>query len=260
MRSDRTLLIKPSETRKSASARLAVDGNRFLLILASLVVLASTILYVLTDTARYYLTYAFGGDDLAYIANTAIFAAINFLLTLFFVLPLGFGLLVIAARIHKGESAVVGDVLYAFTDQKNYKRVLRFSWGTLWKLALFFAVADLSTRALTWEYSFGTLLLQVLLIGAEAFLFLLLCARRFFVPFLMCAEDCSYQDAVRTSKQMAGRYRSCAIRYVLDYLPWLLLSFVTIGMLFFADTLPRMLISYFELGQSNYEMITRSEE
>ena len=59
---------------------------------------------------------------------------------------------------------------------------------------------------------------------------------------------------------MTGRYRSCAIRYVLDYLPWLLLSFVTIGMLFFADTLPRMLISYFELGQSNYEMITRSEE
>ena len=253
-------MIKPSNARKNASALLADGGNRFLLILASLVVLASTILYVFTDTARYYLTYAFGGDDSAYIANAVIFTAINFLLTLFFVLPIGYGLLFIAAQIHKGDSAVVGDVLFALADKENYKRVLRLSFGALWKLAAFLAVVHLTTRVLTWEYSFGTLLLQVLLIGAEAFLFLLLCSRRFFVPFLMLGRGCSYRDAVRTSKAMARHDYLGAMRYVFDYLPWLLLSFVTIGILFFADTLPRMLISYFEYSQSNYEMITRSEE
>lgn len=253
-------MIKPSTARRNASSLLANDGNRFLLILASLVVLASTILYVLTDTARYYLTYAFGGDHSAYITNAVIFTALNFLLTLFFILPIGFGLLVIAARIHRGESAVVGDVLFALADKENYKRVLRLSFGALWKLAAFLAVVHLTTRALTWEYSFGTLLLQVLLIGAEAFLFLLLCSRRFFVPFWMLGKGCSYRDAVRMSRAMAKRDHLGATRYVLDYLPWLLLSFLTIGILFFADTLPRMLTSYFEYSQSNYEMITRSEE
>lgn len=253
-------LPRPSQARREAGHRLAVGGNRLLLILAALVLLAACMLYVVADMAGYYLTVAIGrGAEEANAIGEAARVVVACLLTLFFILPLVYGLLHITAQITEDKNPVLIDVLYAFTGPREYWRALQFSLGVVWRLAIFFAITDMTAQAM-WGRSIGMSLLCVPVLAAEVMAFLWLSSGYFFVPFLMTARGMSCMDAVRASRRAARHYRSCTLRYLCDYLPWLLVSFFTIGVLFFADTLPRMLVSYFAHCDSTYEMIIQSEE
>ena len=53
---------------------------------------------------------------------------------------------------------------------------------------------------------------------------------------------------------------SVGARYWIGFFPWIVLSFLTVGILLLADTLPRMLIAYFRLCRKLNELTTQSEE
>jgi hypothetical protein len=239
-----------------------------LLILASFVVLSSLILFVVSEQALRELVSLAGADTnrsayLFYGARILIWG----LLCLLFFMPLGYSLLYLAAGITSGRESALIDVLYAFGGRREYHRAFRLGFGVMWKIAILLAVVKGTQYAfaelaywMRWQESFGMTALFILTLTLELFLFFCLCERRFFVPFFMVYRGLSHKDAVAMSKKMTGCCHLSAVRYTLDYLPWILLSFFTVGVLFFADTLPRMLVSYFDFCQSTYEMIIQSEE
>lgn len=263
MKSEQKHFPKPSEARQCAGGVLATNGNRMLLILSSLAVLACGMLYVMIDTANYYFTFVlFGQSPFLNGLCLCFFVLVVLSVTLFFTIPLVYGLFFIAADVIAGKNPVVSDVLRAFSDRETYLYVLRFAFESLWRLALavgavwgtFVWAQDRSVQSVGWAF------LGALLIAVEIAIYLAWISRRFFMPYLMASEQMPYAEASRRSAEMARENRRCMIRCLLDYLPWLLLSFLTVGILFFADVLPRMLISYSHISQSTHEMIIRSEE
>ena len=261
MRKDQKYVPKAADMRRAAGEVLATDGNRLRLILASLVLLAGGMLYVMLDMARYYLVYAVGGASVwADRIGTLCATVIALLPTCFFLLPLAYGLLTVAHKANRSENAVLGNVLDAFSDRAVYKRVLPVSWATLWRISLCALAVWLTFAWARESASVGIAFLGAALIALEVVLLVLLTAKRFFVPYLVVGLGYSYRDAVGISRRMAEQNPRCAQSYLFDYLPRLLLSFLTLGVLFFADTLPRMLVSYCKLSQETREMIIRSEE
>ena len=93
---ERQKFPEASEARRAAGFRLSVNGNRLLLVLGLLTVLPSVMLYILLESTIVYVTSI--GDTVAtdhtqYLLGEGIYIVAALLLTIFFVLPLLYGLL-----------------------------------------------------------------------------------------------------------------------------------------------------------------------
>ena len=254
-----------SEARRDAGRTLSVKGNRLLLSLGVLTLLPSVMLYILLESTIACVVSIgepIATDHTAFLWGNGLYYLAALLLTLFFVMPLWMGLLALASKVEAGESAVLADVLDSFTSLRSYRRALRFSWGSLPRL-LCICVVVVLTYQFAQNYagaSFLSALGMALLIALEVVLGFAFCAKDFFAAYLLYRTTLSPREARRQSRKLTRRSRGIAYRYAVDSLQGLLLSVITLGTVLVADTLPRMLVSYFTLCHNTNEMIIQSEE
>ncbi|MBE6633656.1 MAG: hypothetical protein E7620_04845 [Ruminococcaceae bacterium] len=176
------------------------------------------------------------------------------LLIVLFALPLWVGALSMASRAESGEEIVLAEVFDGFSGGKRYRTSLAISWSVYWRVGIlavgirFLALVILGER--------GGLARGILLIIALAlfgFLWSALAFRGFFGVYACLRPSPSV-------RKMLPYARSLAWGYLLAYLPRLLLSLLTFGVLLLADTLPSMLVAYFRLCRKLNEKTTQSEE
>ncbi len=182
-------------------------------------------------------------------------AALIFCLTVFFTLPLLFGLFHMASEMEQGRAVLLQDVLWAFTSGSAYRRALRASVPALWRILLLCVMEVAAARlvfSLRGDRGMLLALWTALIIGVFA-LWYAIAARGFLRAYVILREP-------NLPERMQPYARSLAFHYGLGTLPWLVLSLFTLGILFLADVLPRMLIAYVRLCNNLNEITTRSEE
>ena len=269
MKRSRQFYPDASRQRRRAGAYLGVSGNRLLLSLSSIVLLSVVMIYVM-------LYYAFAGiseyllsmgdvqfDHTGYV--TAYFAFfvylwLTLLLTLFLTFPLFCGLFYMASRIVSGRETALVDLFHSFSSGALYWRAIRLTFRSFLRiLILSHAIV------LTYEYAIaasagrvGLVLVGAFVILCEIALTLLLSTRDFFRIYVAYTYPSMPIDALnRMVRDMAKTCKRAPYRFAVDFLPWLLLSFATAGILLIADTLPRLSLSYFlycgEMEQRNYQ-------
>ena len=232
---------------------LAENSNRLTLILALMVAACPLMLYLsVLSVFRLAVFPLFSEREFL---GTLIAACTLLALSLFMTLPLWTGLLWMAKNMEADEETSLTEIFYGFSNRKNYGRALKLSWSVLWRLSVLIGLEWVATLFIANVFdgaAFGSLLgipLYLVIFGAWFFL----AVRSFLLPyFAWKAPD----DAPR----MCPYARSVGIRYCLGFLPWIVLSLMTFGILLLADTLPRMLIAYFRLCKKLNEFTTQSEE
>lgn len=272
LRQDEKRIPDVSRIRREAGGYLAMRSNRMLLILATVTVLSSVLLYValhgvysaimMLATPNEMLVV----DHTAYITGQIIYAVYIiaiWLLTLLVTVPLFFGLFYMAMQIVTGKEIVFLDVFHSFSSASAYRRAVRLSVSMLWRATLTLLIAIWTFRAAI-ALSGGSVaiaLLGAVFIVLEIVVALLLSAKYFYAVYLVYTdESVSVAQAREKSCVITEQDRSAPIRYTVDYLPWLILSVLTAGILLIADTLPRMLVSYFRFAEATFDRFNQSEE
>ena len=237
------------------------------MILATLVALFSIIPYILlgmlySNIIPYLPIPGEWDAEFVLVLLDSVFLVLIWLLIWLFVLPLFYGLFYMGSLIAREEDVVLADIFHSFSAFANYRRALTLGFFMLLRATAAFAVFYLTYYAFIFA-SGGNLL--ILLIGApiiliEVVLALILSAGGFYTVFLVYTETISVRAARKQSKKITRMCRKGAYSYVIDYLLWLVLSFVTAGIFLIIDTLPRMLISYFRFSEAIQKRLNQSEE
>ena len=254
MTNKQTVLPEVRSVRAEAGEILAQNGNRLLLIEAILLCLTVTVLYVTLDTAFITgvlpLSEQLGGGDVWYVALLPLLAyglAVG-LVTILFTLPLIIGLFGLAAAMERGEEVALPDLFRPFSAMSRYFSAVRLSFGFFWRIGLT-VLAVSATYQLTDRFGEGRIkaaLLCAFFIFLEIAAALLLCVRRFSVLFFTWSrQNLSLRQSRRCAAGFCKFAYSAGLRYLLGFLPWIVLSLLTFGILLLADTLPRMLVGYF---------------
>lgn len=229
---------------------LARDANRITLILGAMICCTPLMLFLMLSSV-------FEGVLIPMLGKTAqwAYAVLPSLLMLFFVLPLWSGLLFMASEMEAQRRAYLSDVFWSFSGGKAYFTALRCSWGIFWRVGILWGVWQAVTE---WLFGLGNGTLLLPLLGAVPLLLLSV----LWIRFALRGFFGVYRALNRPSgsERMRPYARSLGLSYLRMYFPWLLLSLLTVGILFLADILPRMLISYFRLCRKLHEKTTQSEE
>lgn len=228
-----------------AKAILGRNGNRLLLIEALAVLLLFFAMYELLHTSfsalLYFLPFDSWGTVLAYLA----FYAILFALTQFVTLPTVLGIFQMARQMYDGEETTLADLFFFFSSPKSYGKAIRLSVRFCLLLfllvilseSLYLAFSAFLPPALPYALLCGVLI-AVLTIG-----WVLLVFTRFPLLFFVLsgedAADCSGGECRERSECLF-----CGVRFLLRFLPSILLGVLTLGVLLFIDTLPKMLVAY----------------
>lgn len=256
-------ISEPSELRREAGGILAERGCRLLMIMAEIVVMSVVMLYMtvgflLSELALHLFALP---EEWNLFCAYAIMAVWDLLLTLFAAVPLFYGLFYIGAQTALQKETVLLDVFHSFSSRRHYLRALRMAFATMWRVVLALLAVALTAYPILWitdGHALAILFVSLLAIG-EIALALLLSKGGFFTAYYAYMEDQPIGMA-RKNARRAGRVRKRQITaYVLDYLPWLLLCFVTAGVLLVADLLPRMILSYFLLCRDSEHAIELEE-
>ena len=160
-----------------------------------------------------------------------------------------------AYQMEQGHEPPLTEIFYAFCNSHNYCVAQRISYPVLVRLS-FLVLAEEITVLFTYPLFKGTLwgiMFEILLCVAVLAGWLLLTTKGFFQPYL------EWQSP-ETASRMQPYAASIGKCYRVGFLPWILLSLLTFGVLLLADTLPRMLVAYFRLCNHLNELTTKSEE
>ena len=258
--------------RRRAGTYLGVSGNRLLLSLSAILLLSMVMIYVM-------LYYAFAGvsecflsmgntqyDHTGYLtAYFAFFAYVwlSLLLTLFLTIPLLCGLFYVASRIVAGRETALVDLFRSFSSGALYWRAIRLAFRPFLRIVIL-----VHAIIVTYEYAIsasagrvGMILVGAFVILCEIVLILLLSTRDFFRLYVAYTYPSMPMSAVNhMARDMVKASRGAPYRFAVDFLPWLLLSFATAGILLIADTLPRMSLSYFLYCGEIEQRIFQSED
>lgn len=238
-----------SEVRREAGEILSRDGNRLCLIEAVIVLLMPLLL----DCGMY--SILFGGwfpllvgegSFAVWLGYLGYWAAV-LLIGLFLSLPLAVGLLRMACRMERGETVSLADLFQPFSSAKEYGVALSLSFRLFLRLLLLIASVDL-TMTVFGVLSQGHLLpmlICALLVVSEILLWIAWTASRFPTAALVFSCGMPVREARARCRRQAKPFRRGSLRWMLCFLPWILLSALTVFVLFLADVLPRMMISYF---------------
>ncbi len=183
------------------------------------------------------------------------FGAFVLLFVFFLLLPLFAGLLWMAARMEAGEETELPELFAPFSSGTAYRAALTSSWSVLWRIGLPIAGGIGIWQGMAWLFAGKPVggVLAVLLMLPLLSLWLILIMGGFWKPYVILLRT-------REHERMCPYARSMGFRFWLGWLPWLLLSWLTVGILLLADVLPRMLISYARLCRSLNQTITHSED
>lgn len=242
-----------SRLRLESGEILGQNANRLTLMLAIMIAVSPLMLYLSVLSVFRVMVFPLFSD--AMLLGILAVSSVFLLLTQFITLPLWFGLLEIAKKMESGVSADLTDLFYGFSNSIVYRKALRVSFSVLWRLTLLIATewGAALLMATAFNGSFLQLLLGIPLYIGIFLLWFLLAVRNFLSPYLAWQSQ-------NDSHRMQPYAASVGNRYFLGFFPWLALSFLTFGILFLADTLPRMLIAYFRLCRKLNEFTTQSED
>ena len=237
---------------RESGAVLSEGSNRLTLILAIMVAVSPLPIYQALLSVQSILVSRFHGKEMLVYGSVAL-AMLG--LTVFFTLPLFFGLFRMASEMEQGSVVLLQDVLGSFSSGPAYRTAIRASVSALWRILLLCAMEIAAARfvfSLRGERGALLALWTVLIIGSFV-LWYMIAARGFFGAYVALRNP-------NLPERMQPYARSLAFHYGWGSLPWLVLSLFTFGILLLADVLPRMLIAYFRLCTKLNEITTRSEE
>lgn len=231
------------EARKNADAILATGANRLLLIEAILIVCVFAAMFTAFYSALSLLLSAVlgGNTTLSPLLSYAVLL-IYLVAVIFFAAPVVLGLFRLAERMQAGDAPVLMDLFYFLSSRKRYLRGLRITWiGSLKLVTAIVAVDTINTvlnnqpaNALSFR-PFGGLTIALLI-----FLYVLWMLFPYSKLYCLLKQEDSIPDKYAYLRAAHG-----GARFVCFFLPWLLLGFVSIGILLVLDVIPRMLLTYF---------------
>ena len=260
--------IKPPdfrELREEAGDVLAKDGNRLLLIEATVLSLVPFVTYPFLYTAfsavLQPLLYNEAADWMVALVLVGFFLLLA-ALTVFLTLPLLLGVLRMAWRMTEGEEVVLADLFSSFSTAKTYRRSLHLSARTFWRLGLLVAVVCLTcgiaVSAFERTVAVGLLCGFVVLLEVAVGVTLLL--RQFPCLAVAIYEDTPMRDARRIARNLTRRCCFGGLLFWLHFVPHLLLGLLTFGIFLIWEVLPRMCVSYFLYCRKINDMMIQSEE
>lgn len=263
---DHTRLCLPEayRVRREASECLSDSGARLLLAEAVLVALTPFILFfLLPSVLNYVILPAFPETSvMPHIFSYAV-AAFLWLYLLFFAIPMLLGPVWMASLLERGESAVLADVFWAFSSRRAYRRALRLSYGFFWRFGISFVILrglfvllSLVLRATETRFYLWLPLGVLLLLGVGFLLFTISLS-----AFPNAWREMTPEGAARDADgaRLHRRVRA-GLHFFFGYMPSILLSILSVGVLLPADTLPKMLLAYFRYCRRWNELTIRSEE
>ncbi|MBQ8309807.1 MAG: hypothetical protein IJX80_02195, partial [Clostridia bacterium] len=170
------------------------------------------------------------------------------LLSFLFTAPTLFGLFRIAGKLAADEEAVLADLFYAFSDRHVYARALATVRGLLFRGTIVWFACEITYLLFVYALppTLPNAVLCGLLIGIEILCGLVWLLCRY--PYLWATirfEDMPLPDAYDRAREHVSSPLFRGWRFTFGFVPWLLLGFFTVGILWIADTLPRMLVAYF---------------
>ena len=174
---------------------------------------------------------------------------------LFLAFPLMTGLFGMAARIEAGEETSLSDLFCPFGSRSSYGRALLLSADFFWKICLSALAVWVSfVLVRLWGAARPT----SLLLGGGVILLVLACS----LLLLLSGFGASFTHlgvSIGQRARLRGRIRM-GLGFFFGYMPSILLSILSIGVLLPADTLPRMLLGYFRYCRRWNEWTIRSED
>ena len=227
---------------RDARELLGRNGNRLLLIEALAVLLLFFAMYSLLCTVfSALLHFVLGGPWSVGLAWT-VFYAVLFALTLLLTLPTVLGIFQMAKQMYDGEETVLADLFYFFSSGERYRRAIRLAR----RFCILLFLLLISSEALYLLFSLFLpptipyALLCGILIAALVLGWLMLVFTRFpLLFFALSGEKTAEERSVGRSDCLF-----CGMRFLLRFLPGILLGLVSFGVLLLIDTLPKMLVAY----------------
>ena len=231
------------EARKNADAILATGANRLLLIEAILIVCVFAAMFTAFYSALSLLLSAVlgGNTTLSPLLSYAVLL-IYLVAVIFFAAPVVLGLFRLTERMQAGDTPVLADLFYFLSSRKRYLRGLRITWIGSLKLVTAIVAVDAIHTFLNNQLAdipsfrpFGVLAIALII-----FLYVLWMLFPYSKLYCMLKQGDAPLD-----KDAYLRAPHGGLRLLCFFLPWLLLGFVSIGLLLVLDVLPRMLLTYF---------------
>ena len=255
------------DARMQGTKTLAQDGNRLRLAMAMLLLLVAVLLYsilqytcsMLADALRQAV-----GEWLAILIVDAC-QLICLAITLFFTAPAVIGFYDLAGRMSRGEDTVLADLFSPFSERKRYARALALSWSVFWRigLAVFVMLITDATYTTFSNGAWGWFLLTTAILVAEGILCVCSLLRLFWMPYLVLEEGLSPRLARRESRMLRRRAKGAARAFRKTWFWWIVLGFLTVGVLLLWEVLPRMAVSYFHYcreARNEEEKTIRTED
>ena len=253
-----------SRARHEAGVLLSRDGNRMTMLLGTLVVLSSVALYILMVSVYFTVRAELAPMVRELMASDrtglvglwiadGVFGMALVALSELLTVPLAGGLFYMAHELAEERRVTLSDVLHSFSSRERYVASLSMSVRVCGAVLLLY-LACYATRVAAIELLGGIAWIDALsriAIAIEVALVLIWMLLRFGYVYALYGKP--EEEDAWLEKESRPYFRRSLRRYWIDYLPWLLLSVASFGILFLADTLPRMLISYFRLCKATTE-------
>jgi len=148
-------------------------------------------------------------------------------LIIWFASPVVLGLFRLAQQMQAGEEPILMDLFYFLSSRERYLKGLYFTRSASLKVALMILAVDTVNILCPIAWLSGLLIALVII----------LCIAWMLFPYSKLNSLLQNDDEP---------VRVCGgIRFVWFFIPWLLLGFVSIGLLLVLDVFPRMMLTYF---------------
>lgn len=250
------------ETRRQAGEILSQKSNRLKLIEGLLFCLTFFIFGALLEQTCLQIANLPGSDERMQWAAVILAKILFWGSQIFVTAPLVIGLLQMAQRMARGEEAFLADLFLPFRSGNAYSCALTALLPFFERFLLLFALPDLLFGI--FELLFGKSLLlsaiETVVLFLLAVAWLLLALRGFVRLCFLLSWKMPLRAARRANRQIAGTSFVGGGRFWLGFLPWILLGFLTVGILLIADVIPRMMIFYFQYTGQMTDFAFSSEE
>ena len=223
------------QARREADSILATGANRLLLIEAILIVCVFVVLFTSLQSATAFLLMATVPNDT--VASLLFWAAslVFLVLGILFAAPVILGLFRLVEQMQAGEDPVLLDLFYFLSSRERYRQSLHITRTASRKIAT--AVIVGSGIDFAWSILVPDAFLFNTLYGMLMTIIIILCTVWLLFPYGKLYSLLKNQN--KPLCQCGG------IRFVFFFFPWILLGFISVGLLLVLDVIPRMLLTYF---------------
>lgn len=233
------------DTREQAGEILSQKSNRLKLIEGIVLCVMPILLTIVLANLLWEIQQIVVWNDTAKLVATICFNLFSAVFHLFLTVPLTVGLMGLAKRMSDGEYVSLIEIFEPFSSGEAYRRAFGVAFRLFWTVGLLVLAVSLTVEFLpVIGKGFGIALLTAILAVAEIILWLVFAMRRFVTVSFALVRGVSFRKAKKATADIAGYSRNGGIVWLLNFLPWVLLGFLTVGLLLLADVLPRMCISY----------------